>query len=251
MPSSLARHSRALELLLANRTSGRLPKGARWGEGLQDVRKHGDMSGPVSTCSTLFNYKILQMFGIITTRYIVSSIIPYSITLINTYWKILKDIEIYWNILKVFLCRRTAFWMFWSSRCRAFAGGCTGDALATDSSSQIKLILPRANVIQLCWSMEAKWLELINFHQVISSHFHLVNLKWILLFGLKMTEIAHRVMGCQWMPMDVINSKSGWNAQQTAETCCVLYNASVCIFSADLQRHLWAVLGLRIAYCAL
>ena len=141
-------------------------------------------------CQDRFQHVQLQMFGIITTRYIVSSIIPYSITLINTYW----------NILKVFLCRRTAFWMFWSSRCRAFAGGCTGDALATDSSSQIKLILPHANVIQLCWSMETKWLELINFHQVISSHVHQVI--WNESFCLVWKWLKLRTEWCQWMPMD-------------------------------------------------
>lgn len=51
-------------------------------------------------CQDRFQHVQLQMFGIITTRYIVSSIIPYSITLINTYWKILKYIEIQWNTLK-------------------------------------------------------------------------------------------------------------------------------------------------------
>lgn len=52
MSSSLSRHSRALELLLANRSSGRL----RWGEGLQDFEawRHN-----VRTGFNMFNYKCL------------------------------------------------------------------------------------------------------------------------------------------------------------------------------------------------
>ena len=185
------------------------------------------------------------MFGIITPRYIVSSIIPYSITLIYTYWNILKYIEIYWRYSFVVALRFECF-------DRAGAGPSLEAALAMHSpltaaaKSSSSCRAPTLFSFVGQWKpSDWSWSTFIKSYQVIFIKSFEMNP--FVSFENDWNCAPSDVNGCQWMVMGWINSKSWWNAQQTAETCCVLSNASVCSFSADLQRRLWAVLGLRIA----